>query len=154
MYLQPLLDIHLSSHVTDQGYAVVGEQKYVYIFSIVAFFILFIACINFMNLFTARSMKRAKEIALRKVVGSKRVQLIKQFLTESLLFAFVSLFIALVLVHSFLPFSQNLLNKSLVLNLLNIKFNLQGNRLKTIFQLPLRSVRDSRAHFFEEGPGT
>jgi ABC-type antimicrobial peptide transport system permease subunit len=88
----------------------------------VAFFILIIACINFMNLFTARSMKRAKEIAMRKVVGSRRTQLIKQFLTESLLFSFVSLIVALVIVHTFLPISQNLLKKSLVMNLLDFKF--------------------------------
>ncbi len=122
LYLQPIADIHLSSHVEDQDYAVVSDRKYVYVFSVVAFFILIIACINFMNLFTARSMKRAKEIAMRKVVGSKRTQLIKQFLTESLIFAFVSLLVALVLVYSFIPFSQNLLNKSLVLNLLDFKF--------------------------------
>ena len=122
MYLQPIADIHLSSFIDDQEYAVVGDQKYVYIFSVVAFFILVIACINFMNLFTARSMKRAKEIAMRKVVGSSRPQLIRQFLTESLLFSFLSLLVAVAAVHSFLPISQNLLNKSLVMNLLDYKF--------------------------------
>ena len=122
LYLQPITDIHLSSHVKDQDYAVVSDRKYVYVFSVVAFFILIIACINFMNLFTARSMKRAKEIALRKVVGSRRTQLVRQFLTESLLFSFVSLIVALVLVHTFLPISQNLLNRSLVMNLLDFKF--------------------------------
>ncbi len=122
MYLQPLSDIHLSAYITDQSYAVVSDSKYVYIFSIVAFFILIVACINFMNLFTARSMKRAKEIAMRKVVGSKRTQLIKQFLAESLLFSFISLLAALVVVHTFLPISQNLLNKNLSVNLLDFKF--------------------------------
>ncbi len=122
LYLQNILDIHLSSHIEDQEYAVVSDRKYVYIFSVVALFILVIACINFMNLFTARSMKRAKEIAMRKVVGSKRSQLVKQFLTESLLFSFISLLVAIVVVYSFLPITQNLLNKSLVMNLLDFKF--------------------------------
>jgi putative ABC transport system permease protein len=122
MYLQPISDIHLSSYISDQNYAVVSDSKYVYIFSIVAFFILIVACINFMNLFTARSMKRAKEIAMRKIVGSNRAQLIKQFLAESLLFSFFSLLAALVVVHTFLPMSQSLLNKNVSVNLLNFKF--------------------------------
>jgi putative ABC transport system permease protein len=122
MYLQAISDIHLSSHIKDQAYAVVSDRKYVYVFSVVAFFILAIACINFMNLFTARSMKRAKEIAMRKVVGSKRSQLVKQFLTESLLFSFVSLLVAVVVVQLFLPLSQNLLNKNLIMNLLDFRF--------------------------------
>jgi predicted permease len=122
LYLQNILDIHLSSHIQDQEYAVVSDRKYVYVFSVVAFFILVIACINFMNLFTARSLKRAKEIAMRKVVGSKRSQLVKQILTESLLFSFVSLLVAVVVVYSFLPITQGLLNKSLVMNLLDFKF--------------------------------
>jgi putative ABC transport system permease protein len=122
LYLQNILDIHLSSHIQDQDYAVVSDRKYVYVFSVVAFFILVIACINFMNLFTARSLKRAKEIAMRKVVGSKRSQLVKQFLTESLLFSFVSLLVAIVVVYSFLPISGNLLNKRLVMNLVDLRF--------------------------------
>ncbi len=122
MYLQPISDIHLSAYITDQNYAVVTDSKYIYIFSVVAFFILIVACINFMNLFTARSMKRAREIAMRKVVGSKRTQLIKQFLTESLLFSFVSLAVALVAVYTFLPTSQKFLDKNLAINLLDFKF--------------------------------
>lgn len=122
LYLQPITDIHLSSHVQDQDYAVVSDRKYVYVFSVVAFFILVIACINFMNLFTARSMKRAKEIAMRKVVGSKRSQLVRQFLTESLLFSFVSLLVAVVVVQLFLPISQNLLNKNLIMSFLDFRF--------------------------------
>jgi len=122
LYLQSITDIHLSSHVEDQDYAVVSERKYVYVFSVVAFFILIIACINFMNLFTARSMRRAKEIAMRKVVGSRRTQLVKQFLTESLLFSFASLIVAVIIVQSFLPISKDFLNKSLFMNLLDFKF--------------------------------
>ncbi len=121
LYLQPVSDIHLSSHVENQDYAVVGDRKYVYVFSVVAFFILVIACINFMNLFTARSLKRAKEIAMRKVVGSKRSQLVRQFLTESLLFSFVSLLVAIAIVYTFLPVTRNLLNNSLAMNLLDFK---------------------------------
>ena len=69
--LQPLADIHLLSHL-DSEIEANGDIKYVYIFSIIAFFVLLVACVNFMNLATARSAGRAREVGLRKVVGARR----------------------------------------------------------------------------------
>jgi ABC-type antimicrobial peptide transport system permease subunit len=99
--LMPLTDIHLHSYF---GYSrSMGRILYVYVFSIIALFILLIACINFMNLSTARSAKRAREVGLRKVVGAARRQLIGQFYGESILLAFIGLIFALLLVTLVLP---------------------------------------------------
>ena len=84
-YLQKLTDIHLKSNLEGE-LGPTGDESYIYIFSAVAVFILLIACINFMNLATARSENRSKEVGIRKVVGADRFQLIKQFLIESILF--------------------------------------------------------------------
>jgi putative ABC transport system permease protein len=92
-YLQKVTDIHLKSHLEGE-LAPTGDESYIYIFSAVAIFILLIACINFMNLSTARSENRAKEVGIRKVVGADRTQLIKQFLGESLTFTFAASIIA------------------------------------------------------------
>lgn len=108
--LEPLTRIHL--YGVDGG----GDMRYVYVFSIIAVFILVIACINFMNLTTARSSTRAKEIGMRKVTGAQRADLIKQFMGESLLFSFVALVLATVLVILLLPIFNNLVNKQLALN--------------------------------------
>jgi len=107
LYLQPLNQIHL--------YALEGSGliSYVYIFSALAFFILLIACINFMNLSTARSAKRFKEIGIKKVVGSSRIQLIKQFLSESILFSLVAFACAILLVELLLPVINNMLGLQL-----------------------------------------
>ena len=80
-----------------------GDIQYVYIFSAVALFILLIACINFMNLATARSANRAKEVGVRKVMGSERQQLIGQFMTESMLTTVLAMLLALVIVAVALP---------------------------------------------------
>ena len=100
--LIPLTDIHLHS---DRQFELSpgGNIQYVYIFSAVALFILLIACINFMNLTTARSANRAKEVGIRKVLGTEKKYLILQFLTESTLMALVSLVIAVVTVYLVLP---------------------------------------------------
>ena len=90
-----------------------GFIKYVRLFGIFGLFILVIACINFMNLSTARSEKRAKEVGVRKAIGSRRKQLIGQFLSESLLIAFLALALALVLVAVFLPYFNALTEKEL-----------------------------------------
>jgi putative ABC transport system permease protein len=113
LYLQPLKDIHLYSSHIQFGIEGQGNIKYVYIFSVVAFFVLVIACINFMNLATARSSNRAKEVGLRKVVGARRPQLIGQFFSESVLMALLSLILAVVLVELFLPAFRNLSGKPL-----------------------------------------
>src|SRR5205814_1287421 len=93
-HLMPLTDIHLHSHKSYEIEAN-GDITYVYIFSVIAIFILFIACVNFMNLSTARSANRAKEVGIRKVAGSLRLHLITQFLTESILISFFSLLFAI-----------------------------------------------------------
>jgi putative ABC transport system permease protein len=118
--LQPLTSIHLSQplQVDLPGH---GNVQYVRIFFIVAILILVVACINFMNLATARSARRAKEIGLRKVAGAIRGQLIIQFLGESLLISFFALLLALALVWLFLPLFNNLADKKLAIDFLNGK---------------------------------
>jgi len=110
--LMPLRDIHLKSERFPE-LGVNGSEQNVYIFSGVAFFILLIACINFMNLSTARSSNRAKEVGIRKVLGTERKELISQFLTESTLVALVALVIALALTVLVLPFFNELASKQL-----------------------------------------
>ncbi len=105
--IQPLTSIHLNSHL-DYELEPNSDIKYIYIFSIIALFILLIACINFMNLSTARSALRSKEVGIRKVLGSNKSQLIKQFLAESILMSFIAVVVAIALVEIFLP-SFNLL---------------------------------------------
>lgn len=110
--LTPLHDIHLRSNAElelDKG----GSIQYVYIFSFIAIIILLIACINFMNLSTARSSNRAKEVGVRKVLGSARKNLIVQFLTESTLVTLVSAFIAIALVILLLPLFNQVAGKQL-----------------------------------------
>ncbi len=114
--IQPLTDIHLYSHF-GQDVDGQGNIQYVRIFLLVAAFIIIIACINFMNLATALSTNRAKEVGLRKTMGALRWQLTLQFIGESLLLAFMSLGIALLLVYASLPFFNTLASKSLALDL-------------------------------------
>ncbi|MGD8535731.1 MAG: ABC transporter permease [Candidatus Aminicenantes bacterium] len=108
--LEPLTRIHL--YGVDGG----GDMRYVYVFSIIAVFILVIACINFMNLTTARSSTRAKEVGMRKVTGAQRADLIKQFMGESVLLSLIALTFSVVLVILLLPAFNNLADKQLVLN--------------------------------------
>ncbi|MFC6103514.1 ABC transporter permease [Olivibacter domesticus] len=119
-HLQPLTDIHLHSHLQIE-LTENGDIQYVNILFIVAIFILIVACINFMNLSTARSAKRAKEVGLRKVVGAARGQLIGQFLGESILIAFLALFIAIGLVWLALPAFNHLAGKELGISLFDGK---------------------------------
>lgn len=114
--LQPITNMHLYSEYKD-GEAVGGRIEYVRIFSIVALFILLIACINFMNLATARSAMRAKEVGVRKVVGALRSSLIGQFLSESLLTSLLSVVLALIMVWLVLPTFNTIFEKQLTLNL-------------------------------------
>jgi len=113
--LQPLTDIHLHSNFMADvpGH---GNAQYVTVFTIIAVFIVIIGCINFMNLSTARSARRAKEVGLRKVVGAVRWQLIKQFLGESLVISFLALLVAVVIVMMAIPAVNDLTGKHLVLN--------------------------------------
>mgnify|MGYP002619831030 CR=1 FL=1 len=114
--LQPVTSIHLHSNL-DGEYEANGSITYVYLFSVIAFFILFIACINFMNLSTARSAVRAKEVGVRKVLGSNRSDLIRQFLTEALLHNLLAMFMAILLVELSLPVFNQIAGKQLSLNL-------------------------------------
>lgn len=100
--LQPLTDIHLKSNLNSE-ISTNGDIMYVYIFSAAALLILLIACCNFINLSTAKSINRAKEIGLRKVIGAKRSQLTMQFLGESILFAIISLLLSILIVITVLP---------------------------------------------------
>lgn len=101
--LQRVSDMYLHGVFDAQGYPNQGKMAYIHLFSIVAFFILLIACINFMNLSTAESLKRAREIGVRKVVGALRLSLIGQFMTEAILMAFISMGLALFAVALLLP---------------------------------------------------
>ena len=106
LILQKFLDIHLRSHLDDE-IEQNGDIKRVYIFSAIALFILLIACINYMNLSTARSTLRAKEIGIRKVIGAEQNEIITQFLGESVLITYLSLALALILTFLLLPVINN-----------------------------------------------
>jgi putative ABC transport system permease protein len=110
--LQPILDIHLYSDLTGE-FRANGNIMYVYIFSGLAVFILLLACINFMNLSTARSSQRAKEVGVRKTLGSGRSQLASQFLLESLILSFIAFAIGLFLVELTLPYFNNLAGRTM-----------------------------------------
>jgi putative ABC transport system permease protein len=111
-HLHPLTKKHLYS--PEGG----GPIQSLWIFSAVALFVLFIACINFMNLSTAKAATRAKEVGVRKVVGARKADLIRQFIGESLMISFITLLIAIVLLAAFLPSFNQLLGKQLSLRLL------------------------------------
>jgi putative ABC transport system permease protein len=113
--LQPLTSIHLHSNLGLEVEAN-GNMNTVYIMSAVAFFILIIACINFMNLTTAQSLKRAREVGIRKVVGSKKSQLVFQFLSESVLISFVSLILAIGILFLAVPTFNSLSGKEIIFN--------------------------------------
>lgn len=119
-HLQPLTKIHLAPERLGD-LAGHGNAQYVSIFFIIAILILVVACINFMNLATARSARRAKEIGLRKVAGAVRGQLIIQFLSESVFISFLSLSLAIIMVHFFLPTFNELANRNLVIHLSDAK---------------------------------
>ncbi len=114
--MQPMTDIHLHSNLQyemEPG----GNPMYVYIFMVIALLILIIACINFMNLATARSTTRAREVGLRKVVGSSRSLLIAQFLTESVFLSIFALITAVIIVYLLLPAYNNLIRLDLDFNI-------------------------------------
>ncbi len=111
-FLQPLTDIHLHSHAGGE-IEPNGDIVYIYAFSAIAVFILLIACINFMNLSTARSASRAREVGMRKVVGADRSQLVWQFLGESVFLSFLALLLAVALVELSLPAFNGFVGKAL-----------------------------------------
>lgn len=114
--LQPISDIHLYSNLQNELSANF-DITYIYLFSAIAVFILILACINFMNLATARSMKRAREVGMRKTVGASRRQLIGQFLGEAVIMTALGLGIAIVMVEAFIPYFNDFAGKELALDL-------------------------------------
>ncbi|MCP4458143.1 MAG: FtsX-like permease family protein, partial [Cytophagales bacterium] len=112
--LQPLKDIHLYSH-KEWEIQQNGSIMYIYVFVGIAFLVIIIAGINFMNLSTARSGKRAKEVGVRKVNGASRKMLILQFLTESVIQSFIALLLAFMLVELFLPGFNNVMETNIIL---------------------------------------
>lgn len=116
-FLQPLRKIHLYSD-TKYELEANGDIKYVYIFSALAVFILLLACVNFMNLSTVSSAKRAREVGIRKVLGSAKRQLVSQFLIESILLSYCAIIAALLIIYALLPFFDQLTGKHLAIDFL------------------------------------
>lgn len=110
--LQPINKIHLDGTVNDG--LPHGDIRFIWLFGAIAVFIVLIACINFINLSTAKSANRAKEVGLRKTVGSFRIQLIRQFLTESFLYSFLAIILGVILSWLLLPYFNVLASKSLI----------------------------------------
>lgn len=110
--LQRITDIHLHSKIQDEAEEG-GDISVIYIFGAVSAFMLIIACINYMNLATARSANRAKEVGVRKVMGSQRKQLIMQFITESVVLTLIALALSILLIYALLPAFNGLANKHL-----------------------------------------
>jgi putative ABC transport system permease protein len=125
-YIQPMLDIHLFSDVDGQ-IEPPGDIAYVYLLSAISIFIILIACINFMNLATARSAGRAKEVGIRKTVGATKRRLITQFLLESILLSIISTALAIVVLWISLPYLNQMTGKSI-----GIEYILSGNALLSI----------------------
>lgn len=117
-YHQKLTDIHLKSD-SIFNFGPVNDIKYIRIFSVIAFFILLIACINYMNLSTARATKRAREVGVRKIVGAKRTQIVSQFLGESLALTFLSLAAAICISCLLLPVFNRLMERELTFRFLD-----------------------------------
>ncbi|HEY5747613.1 MAG TPA: ABC transporter permease [Chryseolinea sp.] len=122
VWLNPLKNWYLYSEFNKNGYPAGGRITFVWLFGIVGVFVLLLACINFMNLSTARNEKRAREVGIRKAVGSARSQLVNQFLSESFLVVFVAFVIALVLVALSLSFFNQLADKRISLPFANVYF--------------------------------
>ena len=114
-FLEPLTSIHLYSDTTSE-LSQKGDARYIYIFSAIAIFMLLIACINFMNLSTAGASRRAREVGIRKVMGSLQLQLVWQFLIESLLITIFALLLSLAFVQLALPLFNTITGKTLALN--------------------------------------
>jgi ABC-type antimicrobial peptide transport system permease subunit len=114
MQVHPMSRWHLYSEFQN-GRSVGGRIQFVWLFGIIGLFILLLACINFMNLSTAKSEKRAKEVGIRKAIGSVRGQLIRQFLSESLLVAFSALILTIILTALVIPYFNNIADKDVAI---------------------------------------
>ena len=151
-FLQPVTDIHLhSGYVGEIGPT--GSMSNIYIYSAIALFILFIACINFMNLTTALATKRAKEIGMRKVFGAGRPSLIRQFLGESVIMSLVALVIALILVEILLPSYEQIVQRELdlyQLRNLDLLLGIPGRILSRPLPLRLQAGSRTKGNFYRD----
>jgi len=120
IYLQPVKDAYLKSNYKSD-FTGLGDIKYTYIFTITAFFILLIACINFINLSTAQYLPRSKEVGLRKIVGARKWQLIFQYLNESIIVCFLAMVFAVLVVKILLPEFNNFTGKNLEFNIVDLQ---------------------------------
>lgn len=118
IYLQPLSEVHLDPSI-QQDLKPAGDPKYLWIFGSIAMLIILIAAMNFMNLSTAQASKRAKEIGIKKVVGSSRFILISQFITETIILSFLALIVAIMISEISLPFFNKLLDLNLTIGYFN-----------------------------------
>lgn len=131
LYLQKLRDVHLYSHLADE-IEPNGNITVVYIFSIIALFILLIACMNYMNLATAKSLLRTKEIGVRKTLGARRKEIILQLLSESVILAYAALIIAILLTFLLLPYLNKLADRHMGIDML-----MQWRIIVPVLLLPL-----------------
>ncbi len=143
-YLQPLTSIHLYSHL-DYELEPNSDIMYVYVFSAIAVIILLVACINFMNLSTARSERRSKEVGIRKTLGSNRSSLIMQFISESTIISLISVFLAVVMVELLLPLFNDISGKHLKLGVLD---NLYSIPLLILFSIVVGIIAGSYPAFY------
>ncbi len=143
-YAQPLGEIHFDREVS-QGPEPLGNKSYMLIFSIIAIFVLVIACINYMNMSTARSANRAKEVGIKKSLGSNRNYLVFQFLSESVLVTLIALAFALLLIKLLLPGFNNLIDKQLVFNYFD---NFKTIPLMVAFGIGIGIIAGSYPAFF------
>ena len=123
--LQKLTDIHLRSHLQAEAEGN-GDIDTIYVFSIIALFILIVACINYMNLSTARSVNRGREVGMRKVLGAYKSRLITQFFSESIIISFLGMIVAVLFVTLALPVFNHLTGKEMNLDVLNNRLFLIG----------------------------
>lgn len=128
--LQPLEDIHLRSSHLNFNAGAIGDIKNVYMFSIIAVIILLIACINYMNLSTARSLTRAKEVGVRKVIGAIRSNLIMQFISEAVVISLLSIIGAILIIAGFLPTFSELVDRQLTTQIF-LNWNFWGFAIAT-----------------------
>jgi putative ABC transport system permease protein len=146
IYLQPIKDIHFNPAITQyESMKPATNPKYLFIFGSVAVLIIIIASINFMNLSTAQASKRAKEVGIKKVSGSSKGMLIRQFTTESVLLSISSLVFALVVIENILPYFNNLLGIKLQLNLISHWFMIP---LLVLFSVMVGLLAGSYPAFF------
>lgn len=132
LHLEPLKSIHLYGNLNKE-FEPNSDIRYVYIFSLTAFLIMLIACFNYINLSTARSEKRAREVGIRKVVGADRLNLIRQFFGESLVFSLMALLISLLLIKVLLPVFSSFVERDLNFSLFSDYIFLMGLFFLTVF---------------------